>query len=91
MLIDRRLVPEIIDDQVPAPSARQFRVRRIAYRRWLSVSRYLRNCREVARQRRQLLALDVRTLKDFGINRTDALREAKRHFWDLPEYLKPRR
>ena len=44
---------------------------------------------DVARQRKQLLALDERTLKDIGINRTDALREANRDFWDIPEDLKP--
>jgi len=43
---------------------------------------------DVARQRKQLLALDERTLKDIGINRTDALREANRDFWDIPEDLK---
>ncbi len=44
---------------------------------------------DVARQRKQLLTLDERTLKDIGISRTDALREANRHFWDIPEDQKP--
>jgi uncharacterized protein YjiS (DUF1127 family) len=37
---------------------------------------------EVARQRRALLALDERLLKDIGITRADAVREASRPFWD---------
>jgi uncharacterized protein YjiS (DUF1127 family) len=37
---------------------------------------------EVARQRRSLLELDDRLLKDIGITRADALREASRPFWD---------
>jgi uncharacterized protein YjiS (DUF1127 family) len=37
---------------------------------------------EVARQRRSLLELDERLLKDIGITRADALREASRPFWD---------
>ncbi len=52
---------------------------------------YFLTCLDVARQRRQLLALDERTLKDIGISRIDALREANRHFWDIREDLKPRR
>ncbi len=46
---------------------------------------------EVARQRRRLLALDENTLKDIGISRIDALREADRNFWDIPEDQKPSR
>jgi uncharacterized protein YjiS (DUF1127 family) len=37
---------------------------------------------EVARQRRSLLELDDRLLKDIGITRADAQREASRPFWD---------
>lgn len=47
-------------------------------------------CLEVARQRRQLLTLNNRTLKDIGISRVDALREAERDFWDIPDELTPR-
>jgi uncharacterized protein YjiS (DUF1127 family) len=36
---------------------------------------------ELARQRRALLALDDRMLKDIGITRADAEREASRPFW----------
>jgi uncharacterized protein YjiS (DUF1127 family) len=38
---------------------------------------------EVARQRRALLTLDERLLKDIGITSADAEREASRPFWDL--------
>jgi uncharacterized protein YjiS (DUF1127 family) len=37
---------------------------------------------EVTRQRRALLALDERLLKDIGITRADAEGEASRPFWD---------
>jgi uncharacterized protein YjiS (DUF1127 family) len=37
---------------------------------------------ELARQRRQLLAMDDRMLKDIGVTRADALREGARPFWD---------
>jgi len=45
---------------------------------------------EVARQRRTLLTLDDRALKDIGISRADAHREGNRSFWDIPEDQKPR-
>jgi uncharacterized protein YjiS (DUF1127 family) len=51
--------------------------------------RYFLTCLDVARQRRQLLTLDESALKDIGISHTDALREAGRDFWDIPENLKP--
>ena len=37
--------------------------------------------RELARQRRALLSLDDRTLKDIGISRAEAEREARQPFW----------
>lgn len=37
---------------------------------------------ELSMQRRRLLELDVHMLKDIGISRADAVREAKRPFWD---------
>ena len=82
---------EVIDDHVPALSAPQFYVRRMTYQTWLRVARNFLTCLDVARQRRQLLALDDRALKDIGISRTDALREANGFFWDIPEHQKPRR
>jgi uncharacterized protein YjiS (DUF1127 family) len=49
---------------------------------WLRLDRIL----EVRRQRRALLALDDRMLKDIGLSQADAWREANRPLLDLPEY-----
>ncbi len=82
---------EVLGDYVPALSAPRSYFRRMTYQTWLRVARYFLTCLDVARQRRQLLALDDRALKDIGISRTDALREANGFFWDIPEHQKPRR
>jgi uncharacterized protein YjiS (DUF1127 family) len=37
---------------------------------------------ELARQRRALLHMDDHMLKDIGLSRADAVREAERPFWD---------
>lgn len=37
---------------------------------------------EVVKQRRELMDLDDRLLKDIGINRAKANSEGHRHFWD---------
>ena len=37
---------------------------------------------ELAQQRRRLLSLDDRMLKDIGISRADATQEGTRPFWD---------
>ena len=39
---------------------------------------------ETHRQRRALLALDDRLLRDIGLSRADAEHEAVRSFWDVP-------
>jgi uncharacterized protein YjiS (DUF1127 family) len=46
----------------------------------VAVTRLLR-WHELARQRRALLTLDDRMLKDIGVTRADADREASRPFW----------
>lgn len=38
----------------------------------------------VYRERRQLSRLDDRALRDVGITRSEARREARRSIWDLP-------
>lgn len=48
-------------------------------RRWLSAVRAAR------RQRARLLDLDARMLRDIGITETEALREARRALWDVPD------
>jgi uncharacterized protein YjiS (DUF1127 family) len=47
---------------------------------WLVLA--LLRWQELAQQRRRLLALDDRMLKDIGITRADASREGARPFWD---------
>ncbi len=91
MLMNVLPTSAVIDDHVPALSAPQSYVRRMTYQTWLRVARYFLTCLDVARQRRQLLALDDKALKDIGISRNDALREANSFFWDIPEHQKPRR
>ena len=39
---------------------------------------------KVRSERRMLLRLDDRALKDMGFNRSDAHIEAQRSFWDIP-------
>jgi len=52
--------------------------------RWIArLWRVLRLHLQVQRERRLLLSLDERTLKDIGLNRVDALREGIRGFGDL--------
>lgn len=41
---------------------------------------------EIARQRRALARLDGRLLRDVGLDRTDAAREAARVRWDAPDH-----
>ena len=47
---------------------------------WLVLA--LLRWQELAQQRRRLLALDDRMLKDIGITRAEAMREGTRPFWD---------
>ncbi len=88
MLMNLPPTSAVIVDHVPALSEPQSDVRRMPYQRWSQVAQHFLTCLDVARQRRQLLALDERTLKDVGISRIDALQEANRSFWDIPEHLK---
>lgn len=46
------------------------------------VNRKLKSWRELSRQRRELGALSDHLLKDIGLSRVDAEREAGRPFWD---------
>ena len=58
----------------------------LAVARWAFVRMLetLLRWQELSAQRRRLLELDARMLKDIGISRADAMREAHRSFWDDP-------
>ncbi len=47
--------------------------------------RTLGNWRSLRRQRAHLAELDDHILRDIGLTRDDALREAQRPVWDAPE------
>ncbi|MFN3955422.1 MAG: DUF1127 domain-containing protein [Pararhodobacter sp.] len=53
---------------------------------WSSLWARLERARCLARQRRALLDLDETLLRDIGLSREDALREAGRPFWDAPRH-----
>ena len=50
----------------------------IHVRGWLQ---WLLRCVDRRQQRKQLLRLDERMLKDIGISRADAMNEARKPFW----------
>lgn len=54
-------------------------VRQVGY--WVG---FVRSAMTVARERRMLLQLDDRMLKDIGIGRSEAFHEAAKPFADLP-------
>ena len=66
---------------IPAPGPRTDHLPLIAKPFAATVLVRLLHWHELARQRRALLALDHRMLKDVGISRAEAEREARRSFW----------
>jgi uncharacterized protein YjiS (DUF1127 family) len=48
------------------------------------VWRQFKRWHELARQRRQLAALNDAALKDIGLSRADVMQETERPFWDDP-------
>ena len=46
--------------------------------------RQFKRWHELARQRRQLAALNDAALKDLGLSRADVMQETERPFWDDP-------
>ena len=73
------LRPVILDRATAGPADRPAERLRAALS---SVILTLLRWQELARQRRALARLDDRMLKDLGLTRADALREAGRPFWD---------
>ena len=67
---------------LPSSSSRPARIA-LARRVWRSAAA-LALALKVRRERRMLLRLDERALKDLGFNRGDAYAEAQRSFWDVP-------
>ena len=59
---------------------------RSAAARALHAIAYFSLCLQIARERHQLRNFDTRALKDIGLSRADAQREADRGFWDIPEH-----
>ena len=68
----------VIDDRVPALSARQSYVHRMSRQRWLRV---IGTWIARSRQRRALANLDDRLLNDVGITRSEAAREIAKPIW----------
>jgi uncharacterized protein YjiS (DUF1127 family) len=61
-----------------------FAIVEASWRRFRAAVRTVERWRALAAERRQLAMLDDRLLKDIGITRVDARREARRPFWDDP-------
>jgi hypothetical protein len=79
--------PDDMDHSVAALSSPGSLVRQSRSKRLGFIS-YFFNCLYIARQRKDLLDLDDAALKDIGISRYDAHREANRSLWDIPETMK---
>ena len=53
---------------------------------FLQIFRRLPRAFAVYRERRALMSLSDRSLKDLGLSRADAYREANRPWWELPDH-----
>lgn len=57
-----------------------------AFGRRRSILAVLLEMHEVYRQRRALAGLDADGLRDIGVSKADATREADRPLWDVPRH-----
>jgi uncharacterized protein YjiS (DUF1127 family) len=73
------LRPAILNPAAAGPAGRSTERLRAALS-WVILT--LLRWQELARQRRALAAMSDHMLKDLGLSRADALREAGRPFWD---------
>ena len=71
--------PVVLDQATAGPAGRLAERLRAALS-WVILT--LLRWQELARQRRALGAMSDHVLKDLGLTRADALREAGRPFWD---------
>lgn len=76
---------DVLDDHIVAPTPAS-EVRQSKSKK-LGAARYFLNCLYIARQRKDLLEFDDRLLKDIGVSRIAARREASRSFWDIPQAM----
>jgi uncharacterized protein YjiS (DUF1127 family) len=76
------LRPAILNPAAAGPAGRSTERLRAALS-WVILT--LLRWQELARQRRSLAAMSDHMLKDLGLTRADALREAGRPFWDDEE------
>lgn len=53
--------------------------------RFLQILRRLPHALAVSRERRALMSLSDHSLKDLGLSRADAYREANRPWWEFPD------
>jgi|GEM_PF-538377 len=77
--------PTQVCDALPQP--RGSVVRLFSQFSWTSLWYWVERVIEVRRQRRALMALDDRMLKDIGLTRSEAWREANRSPIDLPRHI----
>lgn len=52
--------------------------------RLIDIVAHLGTLRAIARQRRELASMDDHMLRDIGLSRDEAEREASRSLWDVP-------
>ncbi len=74
--------PQSLPSLVGRPAGLTRRLRRGVRRALRAAVAVLAEHERLARERRRLAELDDRQLRDIGLTRHEAAREARRHFWD---------